>query len=298
MLKTLFVAVTMTAACATSDKPDAPGGGAMSASIKSEAAGNVAFAESRDGTRIAFEKVGKGPALVMVGGALSDRTGGKPLAGKLGDRFTVYTYDRRGRGESGDTKPYSVEREIEDLEALIEKAGGNAYVYGVSSGAALALQGAVKLGAAKVPKLALYEPPYGQDERAFNEQKGRINQLVEAGKPGDAAAFFFSAIGTPPQAVEDMKRSPDWEDIRKLDFTLAYDYAVLGNGGVPDTVKLITIPTLVMDGEKSMPFMRPTADHIAELIPNAQRKTIKGQTHQAAPDAVAPLLVEFFGEGN
>jgi pimeloyl-ACP methyl ester carboxylesterase len=297
MLKVLFVAAALAAACATSEKPDAPGGGAMSASIKSEKAGNVAFAASRDGTRIAFEKVGDGPALILVGGALSDRTGGKPLAGELMDRFTVYTYDRRGRGESSDTKPYAVDREIEDLEALIEQAGNEAYLYGVSSGAALALRGAAKLGGAKVPKLALYEPPYGQGERAFNEQRDRINQLVQTGKPGDAAAFFFSAIGTPPQAVEKMKRSREWEGIRKVDFTLAYDYAVLGNGSVPDTAKLITIPTLVMDGEKSMPFMRPTADRLAELIPNAQRKTVEGQTHQAAPDAVAPLLIEFFGGG-
>lgn len=298
MLKTLLVLLTMTTACETSDKPVAPGGAAMSASIKSETAGNVAFATSRDGTRIAFERVGSGPALVIVGGALSHRNGGKPLAGKLMDHFTVYTYDRRGRGESSDTKPYAVDREIEDLGAIIEHAGNKAYLYGVSSGAALALQGATKLGPAKVPKLALYEPPYGQDERAFSEQRDRINQLVQTGKPGDAAASFLAGIGTPPQVLENMKRSPEWEGIRKSDFTLAYDYAVLGNGSVPDTVKLITIPTLVLDGEKSMSFMRPTADRIAELIPNAQRKTVKGQTHQAAPEAVAPLLIEFFGEGN
>jgi pimeloyl-ACP methyl ester carboxylesterase len=298
MHKIMLVSLTITTACATSDKPVAPGGHATSANIESETARNVAFAASSDGTRIAFEKVGKGPALVIVGGALSQRNGGKPLAAKLMDRFTVYTYDRRGRGESSDTKPYAVDREIEDLGALIAQAGNGAYLYGVSSGAALALQGAAKLGPTKVRKLALYEPPYGQDERAFNEQKDRINQLVQTGKPGDAAAFFFSAIGTPPQAVDDMKRSPDWDGIRKMDFTLAYDYAVLGNGTVPDTIKRITVPTLVMDGEKSMDFMHPTADRIAELIPNAQRRTIEGQTHQAAPEAVAPLLLEFFGEGN
>ena len=112
----------------------------MPANTQSETPGNTAFSTSRDGTKIAFEKAGQGPALVIVGGALSHRKGGKPLAGKLMDRFTVYTYDRRGRGESGDTKPYAVDREIEDLGALIEQAGSQAYVYGVSSGAALALQ--------------------------------------------------------------------------------------------------------------------------------------------------------------
>lgn len=258
-------------------------------------AGNVAFARSTDGTQIAFEKVGHGPALVIVGGALSHRAGGKPLAGTLMDHFTVYTYDRRGRGESGDTQPYAVDREIEDLAAIIEQAGDKAFLYGVSSGAALALQGAAKLGPARVPKLAIYEVPYGQDERDFREQKDRIHQLVKTGKPGDAAAFFFSAIGTPPPVLDDMKRAPEWEAIKKLDFTLSYDYAVLGDGNVPETVKQITVPTLVMVGEKAMDFMRPAADRIAELIPNAQRKTIKGQGHQAAPETMAPVLVEFFG---
>jgi pimeloyl-ACP methyl ester carboxylesterase len=269
----------------------------MSANMKSVTAGDVAFAESQDGTRIAFERAGNGPAVVIVSGALADRDGGKPLAGKLMHRFTVYTYDRRGRGESSDTKPYAVDREIEDLAALIEQAGNKAYFYGVSSGAALALQAAAKLGPTKVPKLAVYDTPYGQDEGDFNEQKDGVHQLVKTGKPGDAASFFLSAIGTPPQVLEDMKRSPDWEGIRKMDFTLAYDYAVLGNGTVPDSVKRITVPTLVMNGEKSLPFMHATADRIAELIPDARRKTLKGQAHQAAPDVVAPLLIEFFGDG-
>ncbi len=294
MLKLLLVSLTITTACAKSDKPNTPGGGAMSAKIESKTEGNVAFVTSKDGTTIAFEKVGKGPALILVGGALSRRDGGKALAEKLMHRFTVYSYDRRGRGNSGDTKPYAVDREIEDLAALIERAGSQAYVYGVSSGAALSLQAAAKLGPEKVRKLALYEPPYGQEARAFDEQKSRIDELVRTGKPGDAASFFFSAIGTPPQALEEMKRSPDWNEIEKVDFTLAYDYAVLGDGRVPDVVEQVSVPTLVMDGEKSMPFMRPTADRIAELVPHARRKTIPGQSHQAAPEKVAPLLAEFF----
>jgi pimeloyl-ACP methyl ester carboxylesterase len=298
MFKTLFVPLAMMTACATSGEPVAPERGAMSGNTQLEAAGNVAFVASADGTRIAFEKVGTGPALIIVGGALSERNGARPLAAALMERFTVYTYDRRGRGESGDTKPYAVEREIEDLGAVIEQAGNAAAVYGVSSGAALALQAASALGPAKVRKLAVYEPPYGQDERDFSEQKDRVNQLVQTGQPGEAAAFFLSAIGMPPQALEDMQRSPEWEGIKKIDFTLAYDYAVLGTGAVPDTVQQITIPTLVMDGEMTMAFIHPSADRIAQLIPNAQRKTIPGQTHQVAPEAVTPLLIEFFGEGS
>lgn len=265
---------------------------------KPETSGNVALATSKDGTQIAFEKVGKGPALVIVGGALSQRDGGKPLAGKLSERFTVYVYDRRGRGQSGDTKPYAVEREIEDLDAIIEQAGNQAYLYGVSSGGALVLQAAAKLGPERVPKLGVYEPPYGQDAASFNEQKEQVNQLVQTGKPGDAATFFLTSIGMPPPALEDMKRSPAWAGMSKIDFTLKYDYEVLGDGRVPDSAKRITAPTLVLDGEKSLDFIHPTAARLAQVIPNAQRKTLKGQTHQAAPDTVAPVLTEFFGEGS
>jgi pimeloyl-ACP methyl ester carboxylesterase len=231
-----------------------------------------------------------------VGGALSQRDGAKPLASKLADRFTVFTYDRRGRGASGDTKPYAVTREIEDLGAVIEQAGGRAYVYGASSGAALALQGVAQLGPARVSRLAVWDTPYGQDERDFNQQREGVERLVRDGEPGEAAEFFLSAIGTPPPALEGMKSSPEWAAIKKIDYTLAYDYAVLGDGNVPDTIMLISVPTLVMDGENSLPFMHATADRIADLIPNAQRQTLKGQAHQAAPDTMAPLLIAFFDE--
>jgi pimeloyl-ACP methyl ester carboxylesterase len=254
-------------------------------------------ATSKDGTRIAFEKTGSGPAVIVISGALSHRSlyRDQSLPARLSEHFTVYLYDRRGRGESTDVQPYAVEREIEDIEALLDDAGGAAYLYGVSSGAALALQAAAKLGPGKVTKLAIYEPPYGQEQQAFATQKQRVSELVRTGEPGEAAAFFMTAIGTPPDAVDAMKRSPEWEAIKKIDFTLEYDFAVLGDGGVPqETVKAIRVPTLVMNGEKSMDFMHPTADRIAALIPHAQRKTLKGQTHQAAAEAMAPVLVEFF----
>jgi pimeloyl-ACP methyl ester carboxylesterase len=254
---------------------------------------------SRDGTKIAFEKTGTGPAVIIVGGALSDRKGGKPLAERLAGHFTVYILDRRGRGESADAKTYAVEREIEDLAALINDAGGSACLYGVSSGAALALQTAAKLGPARVPRLALYEPPYGPNDgkqkEEFSGQKRRVNELIKTGRPGDAAAHFLAAIGTPPEALEKLKASPEWEAMKKIDFTLAYDYAVLGDGTVPEAIaRAIAVPTLVLDGEKSMEFMHATADQVAKLIPGAKRKTLKGQTHQAAPEVVAPVLSEFF----
>lgn len=252
---------------------------------------------SKDGTLVAFDRTGTGPALVLVSGALSHRgaLAGNPLVDRLAERFTVYIYDRRGRGESTNTQPYAVEREIEDLAALVRHAGGSAYVFGVSSGAALAMQAAAKLGPTTITRLALYEPPYGQESAAFAKQKQRVNELVETGKPGDAATFFLTAVGTPPEALEGMKRSPEWENVKKIDFTLAYDYEVLGTGAIPeDTARAIRVPTLVMDGEKTMPFMHPTADRLAALIPGAQRKTLAGQTHQVDADATVPELTAFF----
>jgi len=252
---------------------------------------------SGDGTQIAFTKAGNGPALVIVSGALSHRAllGDTQLVPKLAEHFSVYTYDRRGRGESGDTKPYAVDREIEDLAAIIDHAGGSAYLYGVSSGAALSLQAAAKLGAAKVTKLAIYDAPYGQPQREFDEQKARIDELVKTGQPGDAASYFLSAIGTPPKALEEMKSSPAWDAMKKMDFTLAYDYQVLGDGDVPENVvKAITVPTLVMNGEKSMGFMNASAARMASLIPNARHTTLEGQAHSAAAETMVPLLTEFF----
>jgi pimeloyl-ACP methyl ester carboxylesterase len=251
---------------------------------------------SGDGTRIAFDKTGSGPALIIVSGALSHRKlyGDTALQRLLAQHFTTYTYDRRGRGESADVQPYAVEREIEDIEALINDAGGQAYLYGISSGAALALRAAAALGPTKVTKLALYEPPYGQDTKEFGQQKEQINEIIKSGKPGEAAEFFLSALGTPPDALEGMKASPEWHEIRKIDRTLAYDFEVMGTGTVPaDIARTIAVPTLVMDGEKSMDFMHATADQLAKLVPGAQRKTLTGQTHQAAADVVAPTLIAF-----
>jgi pimeloyl-ACP methyl ester carboxylesterase len=166
----------------------------------------------------------------------------------------------------------------------------------------LALQTAAKLGAAKVPKLALYEPPYGPNDekqkQEFAGQKRRINELVATGQPGDAAAFFMSAIGTPPETIDKMKAAPNWGAIEKIDFTLAYDYTVLGDGTVPTEIaKAIAVPVLVMDGEKTMEFMHATAEILAKLISNAERKTLKGQTHQVEPEVLAPVLIEFLKRG-
>jgi pimeloyl-ACP methyl ester carboxylesterase len=259
----------------------------------------MTYVISKDSTRIAFEKVGSGPALIIVSGALSQRSlfDGQidSLIDMLSKHFTVYTYDRRGRGESTDMQPYAVEKEIDDIESLINIAGGQAFLYGVSSGAALALQATAKLGPSKVQKLAVYEPPYGQGKQTFDKTKQGVDERVKNGQPGDAAAFFLNEIGTPPDAIEGMKASPQWETTKKIDFTLAYDYKILGDGAIPqDIVKTITVPTLVMEGEKTMDFIHATADRIGQLIPGAQRKTLKGQMHQVQADVMAPVLIEFF----
>ncbi|HEY0678452.1 MAG TPA: alpha/beta hydrolase [Chitinophagaceae bacterium] len=257
---------------------------------------------SRDTTPIAYEKSGKGPNLILVNGALSYRKskGVKELVNKLATDFTVTSYDRRGRGESGDTKPYRVEKEIQDIEALIDELGGSAYLFGVSSGAALALLAAKNPGQDKISKLALYEPPFGfasvMGQKEYDDEKKKINEFVNAGKPGDAITVFFQSLGTPPEQIEAMKKSPDWKEMESVGHTLVYDFEILGDGNIPvDLAKNVYVPTLIMDGEKSFDFMHTTADTLVKTIPNAKRKTLKNQTHELSPDVIAPVLKEFFG---
>ncbi len=261
-----------------------------------ESAAAVASVTSKDGTRIAFEKTGNGPALIIVDGALAHRKlySDTALRRLLAQHFTVISYDRRGRGESADVQPYSVDREIEDIEALINTSGGQAYLYGIASGAALAMRAAVTLGAAKVRKLALFEPPYGHAPGDFEQQKQRLAEVIKSGKPGAAAEFFLAANGYAPEAVDDLKSSPDWDAVKRVDFTLAYDLEVLGNGSVPaDIARTVAVPTLVMDDDKSMEFLHATADTLVMLIPGAHRKTVMDQVTSAPAEAIAPMLVEF-----
>ena len=261
----------------------------------------MAHIKSKDGTHIASDKAGTGPAIIVVNGALSYRAvySDNPLVSELSKDFTIYTYDRRGRGESTDTKPYSVEKEIEDIEALIEDAGGSAYLYGVSSGAALSLLSAARLGKAKVPKLALYEPPYisdsEKDKENFVNQRKRIYELINTGSQGDATAFHFTAIGTPPDALEKLRKSPEWPLMEKVEHTLAYDYTILHDGAVPvDAAKKATMPALVMNGEKSFDFMSNAAKNVSKIMPNARWEMLKGQKHQPSPEIIVPVLREFF----
>jgi pimeloyl-ACP methyl ester carboxylesterase len=284
------------------------GAAAVMSSLSSQAAEvpnkrvAVQTTTSRDGTRIAYERRGKGPAVIVVSGAFATRSSDSELALLLAPRFTAYTYDRRGRAESADTPPYSVEREIEDIDALITQAGGSAYVYGVSSGACLALEAAATLGE-KIKKLAIYEAPYDEAPGAaakWKEFRSKLAQLLAVGRHGDAAALFLSFVGTPDEAVAEMKASPAWPGMEALAPTLAYDTAVVGEDRsvpVARAAKVKATMSLVMDGGASleaMPFMRSTAERLGKAIPRAHRRTIEGQGHDVSPKALAPVLVEFF----
>jgi pimeloyl-ACP methyl ester carboxylesterase len=256
---------------------------------------------SRDGTRIAYDKWGTGPAVILVNGALADRSSSSELAQLLATHFTVYSYDRRGRGDSGDTRPYSVKREIEDIEALIDASGGSAYVYGKSSGASLALQATAALGD-KIEKLALYEAPYSDADGAAKEWKEfrlKLDGLLAANRRADAIMLFMKFVGAPDDVVAKMKASPAWPGLLAMAPTLAYDNAVVGDDrsvpvGIAAKVKTVT---LVMDGGASagpMPFMRATADKLGKAIPGAQRRVVEGQAHDISSKILAPILLGFF----
>lgn len=217
----------------------------------------------------------------------------------LGEYFTVYNYDRRGRGDSGDTQPYAIEREIEDIEALIDLAGGSASLYGISSGAALVLEAALRLGD-KVKKIALYEAPFNDDEQAKQTWNTYIKQLTEAlaaNRRGDAMALFMKLTGADDEGIKQVRQTPIWPVFEAVAPTLAYDHtAILGEYAAIPTEKAsrVTIPALVMAGDASYPFMLETAAALAKAIPHAQHRILEGQTHEVAPEALAPVLIEFF----
>ena len=257
--------------------------------------------KSKDGTTIAFDAQGEGPALILVDGAVSTRSSGsKPeLARLLAQNFTVHSYDRRGRGDSGDTKPYAVKREIEDIDALIGEAGGSAFVYGHSSGACLALDAAVALGE-KVKKLAMYEAPYNDDpkaRKAWGEYVRNLTEALASDRRGDAVALFMAYVGIPAAQIEGMRQAPFWGGMEAIAPTLAYDHAAImgSDASIPaERVARVRVPTLVMSGGNGAPFMLETAKTLSKVIPDATLTTVEGQTHDVHPEALAPVLLEFF----
>ena len=263
---------------------------------------------SKDGTTIAFDQSGQGPVVILVDGALQYRAfdqGMNQLADLLSPHFTVIHYDRRGRGDSTDNlngEANALAREIEDIEAIIDEAGGSASLYGISSGAALAMEAALVLPN-KVKMLAMYEAPFNDDESAqqsWREYVKQLKELLDQGRNGDAVGLFMMLVGASPEDVEGIKQTPMWPLWESIGPTLAYDHiAALGeDAAVPvERAARVTVPTLIMDGSQSFPFMHGTAKKLAAAIPNAQHRTLDGQTHEVASEALAPVLIEFFQSG-
>jgi pimeloyl-ACP methyl ester carboxylesterase len=262
---------------------------------------------SRDGTSIAYEQLGSGPPVVLVDGAFCGRGFGPmpALAALLAPRFTVFHYDRRGRGDSGDTQPYAVDREVEDLAAVAQAAGAPVFLYGCSSGAALAVRGAAS-GLLKVRKLALYEAPFALDgthrpqPADFREQ---LAALVAAGKRDDAVKLFMRVVGAPGFAIFMMRLMPNvWPKLRAVAHTLPYDFKVLGEtqtgGPMPaelrEKLQAISPPALTMAGSKSPQWMHHAAKQMAQTLQAASFRVIPGQDHNVAAKAAGPALTEFF----
>lgn len=255
---------------------------------------------SSDRTTIAYDRAGAGPALIVVDGAMCTRsTGTKPqLVDLLAAHFTVLSYDRRGRGDSGDTRAYAVEREIEDIEALIDETGPTAHLYGHSSGGCLALDAARQLSG-KIGKLAMYDAPYNDDPAAQKAWAEYIEQLTAAladDRRGDAAALFMRYVGMPAEQVDAMRQTPFWPSAEAIAPTLAYDHTgIMGKyGSVPvEEAAQVSVPTLVLYGTASPPFMAETARTLSSVLPDAELRGLHGQDHNVDPAVLAPVLTAF-----
>jgi pimeloyl-ACP methyl ester carboxylesterase len=262
----------------------------------------VRHVTSTDGTVIAYERSGGGPPVILVGGAFGDRR--EPtvagLARALAPRFTVYNYDRRGRGDSGDTAPYTVRREIEDLGALIAEAGGEAMVFGGSSGGALALEAATVLDAGagvSIGRLVVFEPPYVTDGPPLPGER-ELNDLVASGRRDLAVELFMiGGARIPAETVAAMKEQPFWADSEAVAHTLAYEAAIMGAGPVPvERFARITVPTLVLAGSASPPRMATAAAAVASAVPGALLRTLDGQAHGILdPEVLARAVAAFLG---
>src|SRR5436190_3240751 len=242
---------------------------------------------SKDGTSIAFDRLGSGPPVILVSGGSVDRWSNAPLGTLLATDFTVYNYDRRGRGPSGDTPPYAVQREIEDIEAVIGAAGGSAGLFGSSSGAALALEATAS--GLPVTKLALWEPPYILDESARPpaDQVEQYNKMLAEGRRGDAAEYFMAkVVRMPPEFVASARSQPWWAATEALAHTLPYDATIMGDYSLPvESAAKVKVPTLVITGGSSFAFMHETADALAKALPDGRTARIEGQEHNIAPEA-------------
>ena len=250
---------------------------------------------SKDGTKIAVDVLGSGPAIVLVSGGSVDRGSNAGLGEVLKGDFTVHNYDRRGRGDSGDTLPYAVEREIEDIEAVIAAAGGSAHLYGSSSGAGLALEAAA--AGASVDRLILWEPPYNLDPagRPPADSVEQLDRMVAEGRRGDAATFFMvDMVRMPAEFAAFARTQPWWPAQEAIAHTLAYDARVMGDYSVPTaTAARVTVPTLILTGGASFPFFRPTAEALVAAMPDARSAVLPDQEHNVDPAILGPAIAAF-----
>jgi pimeloyl-ACP methyl ester carboxylesterase len=255
----------------------------------------VSRVTSRDGTQIAYERTGGGRALILVGGGLDDGAENAPLGPALAERFTVFNYARRGRGESGDTAPYALEREVEDIEALIAAAGGSAHLFGASSGGALALEAAAS-GLA-VERIAIYEVPYFVDDdgvRRWREYVEALRAALADGRRSDALELFMRVAGSSEEGIAGARQSPMWPGLEALAHTLAYDAACLRDGRPPARFARIAQPVLVITGGMGGAFFDQAADALTALIPRTERLALDGASHMVDATVLAPVLDRFF----
>jgi pimeloyl-ACP methyl ester carboxylesterase len=250
---------------------------------------------SKDGTTIAFDRLGSGPPVVLVCGGSVDRMADAAIAQELASDFTVFNYDRRGRGDSGDTLPYAIDREVEDIEAVIGAAGGSAFLWGSSSGAVLALIAAESV---PVTKLALWEPPFVPEgvPRPPEDQVAQYETMIAEGRRGDAVEYFMTkVIGMPAEVVAGARTQPWWGATEALAHTLAYDARIMGDYSIPnDLAASVKVPTMVIAGGADFPWMRQTAETLAAALPDGQVRILDGQGHDVDPGVLAPVLSEFF----
>jgi pimeloyl-ACP methyl ester carboxylesterase len=256
---------------------------------------------SKDGTRIAYRKSGKGPLLILVDGAFCSKDFGPmpKLMPLLAEHFTVISYDRRARGESGDTKPYDTTRELEDISSLIEQHGGSAYLFGISSGAILALR-AVAYGL-RIPKVVVFEPPFVTKKNAVRSPNAyeELKKLVDNGNRGGAVKYYLNkVIGAPAIVTLVLQLMPGWSKMKANANSLPYDAAICGDFEIPKNIfSTIAVPVLAIDSTKSPETLRNAVEATASALPNAKRKSLKGSVHDVPPKILAPELIRFFNEG-
>ncbi|MFD0590974.1 alpha/beta fold hydrolase [Paenibacillus sp. GCM10027627] len=253
--------------------------------------------KSKDGTPLVYDVYGSGPALIYITGATCFRSSEFVLhdAQVFAQQFTVYNYDRRGRGDSGNTLPYAVERELEDIESMIDAAGGTAVLYGHSSGAILALEAAKRFGD-KVNKLVLYDPAYANNEadlHEFQELGQRVCAALENGQNEDAITLFLEGIGLPDEAISYMQSSPEWKTMVALAPTLAYDIELASHTPPIELAREVNTLTLVIVGEESPASLHDVANQLSQAMPNASHAVLSGEDHMPSPDKLLPVLTEF-----